>query len=78
MFDLSVDVSDEGRRRLWKYSKERVGTQLLLVADGIPIAAPRIQHELAQDSLTITQMEDEVLVRDAVEMLNQKRDLAKK
>jgi preprotein translocase subunit SecD len=78
MFDLSVEVSDEGRRRLWKYSKERVGTQLLLVADGIPIAAPRIQHELAQDSLTITQMEDEVLVRDAVEMLNQKRDLAKK
>ena len=78
MFDLSVDVTDEGRKRLWKYSKERVGTQLLLVADGIPIAAPRIQHELAQNSLTITQMEDEVLVRDAVEMLNHKRDLAKK
>lgn len=68
--DLSIELTGEGSDRLWKYSKGRVGTQLLLVADGIPIAAPRIQHELSQRSLDITQLPDEVLVREATDLIN--------
>lgn len=64
--DLTVDLNDEGRRRLWKYSLNRVGSQILLIADDIAIAAPRIEHELALSELTVTQMPDETLVRDAV------------
>lgn len=71
MNDLTIELNDEGRRRLWKYSENRVHTHLLLVADGIPIAAPIIQHELSQGELTISQMEDEGLVRDAENILNQ-------
>lgn len=71
MHDLTVTLNDEGRQRLWQYSKHRVGTQLLLCADGIAIAAPRIQHELAQGDLTLTQMADRVLVQSAVDMVNQ-------
>lgn len=70
MNDLSISLNDEGRKRLWQYSKHRVGSQLLLCADGIAIAAPRIQHELAQGELTITQMADKVLVQTAVDMVN--------
>lgn len=69
MCDLSIDLDDEGRMRLWQYSHDRVGTQILLVADGVAIAAPRILQELRQGELRITQMPDEVLVRDAVETI---------
>jgi hypothetical protein len=66
MHQLSIKLSDEGRKRLWQYSRKKVGTQLLLIVDGIAIAAPRIGHELSQGDLTITQLPDEVLVREAV------------
>ncbi len=72
MYDLTIDLNDEGRRRLWKYSHDKVGSHLLLVTDGIPIAAPIIRHELSQGELTITQMEDEGLVKDAEASLNGK------
>lgn len=71
-YDLTIHMTDEGRRRLHKYSHDRVGSQLLVITDGIAIAAPRIGHELAQGELTITQMQDRVLVDDAVRILNEK------
>jgi len=69
-YDLTVDFNDEGRRRLWQYSKKRVGTQVLLTADGIPITQARILHELAQSELTIKQMQDYNLVKDATDRIN--------
>jgi len=68
--DLTIDLTDEGRKRLWKYSRDKVGTQLLLVADGVAIEAPHISHVLAEGELTITQMRDQSLVKDATEMIN--------
>jgi len=68
--DLTIDLSDEGRRRLWKYSIDKVHTQLLLIANNVAIEAPRIQHVLSEDQLTITQMRDKTLVDDAVNMIN--------
>lgn len=70
--DLTISVSDEGRDRLWKYSHNRKGFQLLLVVDGVAIAAPRITQELTQREVTINQLPDEVLVRDAVDQMNSK------
>ena len=72
MYDLTIDLNDEGRRRLWKYSHDKVGSVLLLVSDGIPIAAPRINSELAQGELTINQMQDEDLLKEAEDILNHK------
>ena len=68
--DLTIELTDEGRKRLWQYSRRRVGSQLLLIVDGVAIAAPRIRHELAQGELQITQMPDKVLVQDAVDAIN--------
>jgi hypothetical protein len=43
---------------------------VLLTADGIPITQARIVHELAQSELTIKQMQDKNLVKDAVDRIN--------
>ncbi len=72
MFDITVDLTNEGRLRLWQYSRNRKGSQLLLCANGVAIAAPRISTELSQGELTITQMQNEGLVRDAVNLLNER------
>ena len=69
LYNMKLQLSNEGRDQLWYYSKGRVGAQILLVADGIAIAAPRITQELAATDLDITQLEDEGLVKDALEMI---------
>lgn len=71
-FDLTIDLNDEGRKRLWQFSKRRIGHQLLLVMDGIAIAAPRVEHELAQGEVTINRLHDEELVKEVVELINSK------
>lgn len=72
MFDLNLQVNDDGRMRLWQYSKLHPHDQLLLVSNGIAIAAPRIRHELMSSDLTIVQMPDEELVKEAVDTINKK------
>jgi len=70
--DLTIELTDEGRNRLWQYSHNKVGSQLLLIVNGVAIAAPRIRHELAQGRLQITQMPDKISVQDAVDEINRK------
>ncbi len=70
--DITIELNNEGRKRLWQYSRKRVGSQLLLIVDGVAIAAPKISHELAQGELQITQMPDKILVEDAVAAINDK------
>lgn len=73
MFDLDLHVNDDGHLRLWQYSKLHPHDQLLLVSNGVAIAAPRIRHELVGSDLTIVQMPDEGLLKEAVDMLNNKK-----
>ena len=77
MHDLTIDLNDEGRRRLWKYSKKRVGDQLLLVSDGIAIAAPRIQHPLMGGEITVTKMPDQTILDDFITTFNQSKGTTK-
>lgn len=76
-YEMTVNLSDEGQKRLWKYSMNRVGSHLLIIVDGVAIAAPKIQHELTQDELTIRGMKDETLVKDATNELNHANQVAK-
>ncbi len=73
MFDLDIKVNDEGRMRLWQYSKMHPRDQLLLVSNGVAIAAPRIRQELMTHDLTVVQMPDEGLVREAAQFINEKK-----
>ncbi len=73
--DIEVNLTDEGRDRLWKYSFDNRGFQLLLIVDGVAIAAPRISTELPGKSVSITQLPNEGIAADAVDLIN---TLAKK
>lgn len=76
-FNLRLRLSDEGRKRLWQFSKRRMGSHILLTVDGIPITAARIQHQLSDSQVVLTQMPDEVLVREAVDAINESRGTSK-
>lgn len=73
MFDLVLQLSDEGRMRLWQYSKRHPNSQLLVTWQGIAIAAPRIQGELPLSEVVVKQLADEGLVRDAVDSIKQSK-----
>lgn len=73
IFDIDIALTDEGRRRLWQFSRRNPGTQLLFIVDGIAIAAPRIRHELTRSNIAITQVPDRGLVEDAVDQINSLR-----
>lgn len=69
--DISIRLTEEGRMRLWKYSNENKGFQLLLIVDSVAVAAPVISTELAQSEITITQVPNERLAMDAVNTMNE-------
>lgn len=71
LFDLGIRLNDEGRRRLWQYSRQNVGNQLLLISDGAAIAAPRIRHELSSRDVTIKQLPDETLALEVKELIDE-------
>ncbi|MEA2554280.1 MAG: hypothetical protein QOJ65_2456 [Fimbriimonadaceae bacterium] len=70
VYDMKIRLTDEGRDRLYQYSKDNVKTQLLLVMNGIAIAAPTVGNKLAETELTISNLPDETLVRDATNIIN--------
>jgi hypothetical protein len=69
-YTITLQLTDEGRKRLWKYSRGRTGAQLLVINDGVAVAAPIIQHDLAQSELSITQLHDKNLVDEFVQAVN--------
>jgi hypothetical protein len=70
VYRLIMNLTDEGRRRLWQYSKLHGGTQLLFVVNGTAIAAPVVKNEIPQAEVTITNLRDGDLAKAAVETLN--------
>lgn len=66
LYALHISLNDEGRRRLWQYSRRRVGDQILLTSNGVAIAVATIQHSLMGGDVTITQMKDQGLLDDLI------------
>lgn len=69
IYTIHLQMTDEGRLRLWKYSRKRKGSHLLVVVNGVAIAAPRVTTELAGHSLDLTDLKDRRLVEDAVSQI---------
>lgn len=72
-YTLHIDLTDEGRKRLYQFTRNRVHEQLLLTINGVAIAAPIIDHELASSEIEISKLQDEAIVKDAVDTINEKR-----
>ncbi len=70
VYDIDLDLTDEGRDRLWQFSLNRIGAQILFVWNGSAIAAPRVQHELSQSTVTIKGVGDYRLAKGTVDALN--------
>ncbi len=69
--NLHLSLNDEGMKRLWKYSRDNRGFQVLLTVDGIPMAAPRFRNELITHEVTINQLADARIAQDAADAVNQ-------
>jgi hypothetical protein len=69
--DVSIGLSEEGRMRLWKYSHDNRGFQLLFTVDSVAIAAPKITTDLAESTVTIRRVPSKDLVADAIELINE-------
>lgn len=67
-YNLKIILTKEAKDRLWKYSSEG-GETILVVADGVPIAAASIGTELASQELLIRQISDKSLLEDAVKLV---------
>ena len=65
-FDLTINVTEDARKRLWKYSRNTEGFELLLVVDGIAVAAPRITTQLNGRDVTITKLKEKSLVERTI------------
>ncbi|MBS1713157.1 MAG: hypothetical protein JST30_02345 [Armatimonadetes bacterium] len=69
--DVTLKLTQDGRMRLWKYSHEKPGFQLLLIADNVAIAAPKIRTELAGDDVKLTGVPAGERTDDAVRFINE-------
>lgn len=69
--NVTLRLDEDGRMRLWKYSHEHLGFQLMLTFDGVAIAAPRIKTELAESEVNLTNVPSLDDVKSAVDFINQ-------
>lgn len=67
---ITLGLTDEGKMRLWKYSHENLGFQLLVTVRGVAVAAPRIQTELSSNEVKLTQLPSKSLVQETVDLVN--------
>ncbi|MDI9638937.1 hypothetical protein QPK87_27975 [Kamptonema cortianum] len=70
-YRLHFKLSEEGKMRLWKYSRNTEGFSLLVVVDGVAIAAPKIGSELMSNEVIVTGLRDKRLVDFALNTLNE-------
>ncbi|MBS1723269.1 MAG: hypothetical protein JSS66_09990 [Armatimonadetes bacterium] len=68
--DVTLQVNEVGRMRLWKYSHENPGFQLLLTVNGVAIAAPRITTELSGSDVKLRGVPSRDQVEEAVSFIN--------
>jgi hypothetical protein len=70
-YNLKINVSEDARKRLWKYSRNTNGFELLLIVDGIAVAAPRITTPLNGRDLTITKLREKSLVEKTISAIKE-------
>lgn len=66
---LQIKLTDEGRKRLWKYSRNQKDFALLVVVDGVAISAPRVTTELSESTVNLTGLREKRLVDDTIKSI---------
>lgn len=70
-YDLLLRLTDEGRKRLWQFSRRNKGAQILIVWNGNAIAAPTIKGDLSGREVRITRIGNEDLARETAAAINE-------
>lgn len=66
MYTISLDVATESRDRLWQYTYKHPSSQLLLVSNGVAIAAPVVSSEIKYSTVEITGISEKELAEEAL------------
>lgn len=72
-YAITIQLSEAGRDRMWKYSHDHTGFQLLLTVDGVGVAAPRIAHDMWSREVTINRIPEKSLVDETVRLAQPKK-----
>lgn len=73
-YTLALQLNEEGKKRLWQYTKDRVNSQLLVTVNGVAIAAPYIAHAISSGEIQVHGLEEESLLEELVDTIkNTKR-----
>jgi hypothetical protein len=73
-YSLHLTLNEEGRRRLWQYSLRNRGHQLLVIVDGIAVAAPLIRNDLRDSTVDVTRLQELSLVEDTIKLVKELRE----
>ncbi len=71
-YTLVIGLTNEGAKRLYQFSRDRIGDQLLVTVNGVAIAAPFVDYALSSGEVQVDRLEDQSLVEDAVATINLK------
>jgi len=66
VYTVSFSLADEARLRLWQYTAQHPRSQLLLVVDGMAIAAPTVKGEMKYSTAAFTNITERELAELAV------------
>lgn len=65
-YSILLEVAEESRDRLWQYTYKHPASQLLLVSNGVAIAAPVVRHEIKYSTVEITGIAEQELAEEAL------------
>jgi hypothetical protein len=65
-YSILLRVAQESRDRLWQYTYRHPASQLLLVSNGVAIAAPVVRHEIKYSTVEITGIAEQQLAEEAL------------
>lgn len=66
LYSLILEVTQDSRDRLWQYTYRLPGSQLLLVSNGVAIAAPAVQHQMKYSTVEIVGIAEQKLATEAL------------
>jgi hypothetical protein len=65
-YSILLRVAQESRDRLWQSTYRHPASQLLLVSNGVAIAAPVVRHEIKYSTVEITGIAEQQLAEEAL------------
>jgi hypothetical protein len=68
-YSMELDITQDARDRLWQYTYRHPKCQLLLVSNGVAIAAPFVKQEMKYSTITITNVADGDLAKQAIDFI---------